>query len=65
VALGERIVLGGDQHHTVPELLLGRVVTETVDEVLGAPDVAAHAAERLLVVAEEQVGPVTFGLWPL
>jgi hypothetical protein len=34
------------------------VVAEPRDEVLRAPDVAAHAAHRLLVVAEQEVGAV-------
>jgi len=41
------------------------VVTEPVDEVLRAPDVAAHTAEGLLVIAEEQVGAVALSFRPL
>ena len=41
------------------------MVAEAVVEVFGAADVAAHTAERLLVVTEEQVRAVALGLGAL
>ncbi|MCE5203852.1 MAG: hypothetical protein LLG24_06560 [Actinomycetia bacterium] len=61
VTLRERVILAGDEHNAVPELLLCRVVAEPVDEVLRAADVAAHATDSFLVIAEEQVGAVPLG----
>lgn len=60
VALGQVLIGGRDDHHSVPELLVPLVVPQPIGDVLGFADVASNAADRGLIVAQEQVDA-----WPL
>lgn len=59
----EGVVTAADEDGPVPPVLLSVVLTESSGEVLGFPDIAGNALDRIRVVTKEKVDPVAVSLF--
>ena len=59
----EGVVTAADEDGPVPPVLLSVVLTESSGEVLGFPDIAGDALDRIRVVTKEEIDAVSVSLF--